>query len=326
MKRELLQILRCPTSGEPLVIESDQAQSPSVEAGTLVTTSGRNRYPIVNGIPRFVPRSNYADNFGMQWNKFRQTQLDSFSGHPISADRFWRATNWRPEDMRGQWVLDAGCGAGRFAEVALSSGANVVAVDLSNAVDAARANLKQHERLHLVQASIYDLPFVAGSFAFVYSLGVLQHTPDVARAFAALPPLLRPGGSLAVDYYEKSWKSALHLKYWARPVTKRLPTQKLFSALEVAVPMMLPISGAIGAIPVVGRLLKRIVPVADYRGEIPLSATQHREWALLDTFDWFAPEFDNPPTHTTARRWMEEAGMKDIEVVKAGHLVARGSK
>jgi hypothetical protein len=68
-----------------------------------------------------VPESNYADNFGMQWNHFRQTQLDSYSGLPNSSDRFWLATHWSPVSLKDQWVLDVGCGAGRFAEVALNA-------------------------------------------------------------------------------------------------------------------------------------------------------------------------------------------------------------
>ena len=33
-------------------------------------------YPVVGGIPRFVPEGSYADNFGFQWTTFRTTQLD----------------------------------------------------------------------------------------------------------------------------------------------------------------------------------------------------------------------------------------------------------
>jgi hypothetical protein len=35
-----------------------------------------NSFPIVNGVPRITLAENYADNFGMQWNKFDKTQLD----------------------------------------------------------------------------------------------------------------------------------------------------------------------------------------------------------------------------------------------------------
>jgi 2-polyprenyl-3-methyl-5-hydroxy-6-metoxy-1,4-benzoquinol methylase len=55
----------------------------------------------------------------MQWNRFSKTQLDSHSGHPISAKRFWEATQWQTRGSRRKLVLDVGCGAGRFAEIAL---------------------------------------------------------------------------------------------------------------------------------------------------------------------------------------------------------------
>ena len=94
MRTELIESLRCPNSGQGLILESDESPTTDIQSGTLITTDGRHRYPIRGGIPRFVPESTYADNFGMQWNRFRDTQLDSFSGHPISADRFWRSTGW----------------------------------------------------------------------------------------------------------------------------------------------------------------------------------------------------------------------------------------
>jgi 2-polyprenyl-3-methyl-5-hydroxy-6-metoxy-1,4-benzoquinol methylase len=199
MRYELLEKLRCPKTGQCLTLDTPETIADAIENGWLVSVDGQHRYSIRNGIPRFVPEVNYADNFGMQWNHFRQTQLDSHSGHPISANRFWLATGWRPEDMKDQWVLDAGCGAGRFAEVALNAGANVVALDYSSAVDACYANLKHHPNLHVVQGDIYALPFPKEFFPFVYSLGVLQHTPYVARAFAALPPMVAGGGKLCVE-------------------------------------------------------------------------------------------------------------------------------
>ncbi len=329
MKPEVLSRLRCPKSGQPLSLESDtatQSAGGEIESGWLVSADGQHRYPIRGGIPRFVPESNYADNFGMQWNHFAKTQFDSHSGHPISVERFWKATAWRPEDLRGQWVLDVGCGSGRFAEVALAAGAQVVALDYSSAVDACYANLRHHPNLHVVQGDIYALPFAPDSFPFVYSLGVLQNTPDVARAFAALPPMLAGGGRLCVDYYEKTFKSRLLPKYWLRPITKRIPKPRLFASLERLVPVMLPISRALARVPVVGKLLKRVVPVANYDGIYPLTEPQLLEWALLDTFDMLAPAYDQPQTAATARRWLEQAGLREIEVLKAGHLVGRGTK
>jgi len=326
MNKILLSILRCPKTGQPLTLQSDDNAGETVSGGCLLSADGQNRYPIRDGVPRFVPENNYADNFGMQWNKFSKTQLDSHSGQPISASRFWTATGWKREDLQDQWVLDIGCGAGRFAEVALQAGASVVALDYSSAVDACYANLRQHPRLHVVQGDVYALPFRAGVFAFVYSLGVLQHTPDVARAFAALPPMLQPGGRICVDFYERSFKSALLPKYWLRPFTKRLAKPRLFNALEFLVPKLLPVSVALGYIPVLGRHLKRAIPVANYVGSLPLSHTQQLEWSLLDTFDWLSPAYDNPQTARTVSEWLTGSGFRDVEVLKAGHLVGRGTK
>jgi SAM-dependent methyltransferase len=292
----------------------------------LLSEDGRCHYPVRDFIPRFVPASNYANNFGMQWNKFRQTQLDSYSGHPISSDRFWEATGWEPEGIAGEWVLDAGCGAGRFAEVALQAGAKVVALDFSGAVDACFANLRHHPNLHVVQGDIYALPFPNASFPFVYSLGVLHHTPDVAKAFATLPPMVTEGGRICTDFYWMRLQTILHMKYLLRPLTKRLPQQQLFRILEGIVPALLKTSQLLGRTPFIGRYLKRLVPVADYKGIYPLDENQFLEWALLDTFDMLGPQYDSPQTAATVSKWMASAGLIRVEVFQKNLLVARGRK
>ena len=325
MNRDLIGLLRCPASGTPLTLADAVEDGARVRSGVLVSESG-GRYPIREFIPRFVREDNYAASFGMQWNRFAATQLDSVSGHPISANRFWHATGWSPADLAGRRVLDVGCGSGRFAEVALGAGAHVVALDYSSAVDACFRNLQDHPRVTVVQGDVYALPLAPQRFDFVYSLGVLQHTPDVEGAFQALPPMLAPGGRLCVDFYEKSWKSALLPKYWLRPVTTKLPKEALFAALRRLVPIMLPVSRAASAVPAIGRHLKRLVPVANYAGELPLDARQLREWALLDTFDWLSPAYDNPQTPPTVAAWLARAGFEDVEVLKAGHLVGRGTR
>jgi len=326
MKIELLDLLRCPESGQVLKLDGTCTGDNEVETGHLISADGQHRYPVVDGIPRFVPASNYADNFGLQWNLFRKTQLDSYSGHPVSADRFWRATNWTPDEMKDQWVLDIGCGSGRFAEVALQAGSKVLALDYSSAVDACYKNLRHYPNLHVVQGDIFALPLIKNGFPFAYSLGVLQHTPNVEAAFAALPPVIADGGKLCVDYYCKRLQSLLSAKYLLRPITKRIPQQHLFQFLKRATPTMLSVSRGLSSVPLFGKVLKRLVPVANYAGVYPLSDKQLHEWALLDTFDMFAPAFDQPQSAPTARRWMEVAGLESIEVLQVGHLVARGIK
>src|SRR5436190_16286116 len=128
MKPALLELLRCPAAGGRLSLASGVTSSPEIEEGTLTCDCCGIAYPIVRGIPRFVEADNYANNFGFQWNRFRETQLDSHTGVPISRRRFLRQTGWNQQTLEGRLVLDAGCGAGRFAEVALSLGANLIAI------------------------------------------------------------------------------------------------------------------------------------------------------------------------------------------------------
>jgi SAM-dependent methyltransferase len=327
MQTELIEILRCPKTGERLILEEPQYKDEQIQSGWLVAESGKHRYPIRDFIPRFAPESNYADNFGMQWNAFRKTQLDSYSGQPISAKRFWVSTGWRPEDFAGKYMLDAGCGAGRFAEIALQAGAKLVALDYSNAVDACYANLKHYPNLHVVQGNIYELPFPKGFFPFVYSFGVLMCTPNVEQAFAEIPPMVAPGGRLCVDFYGLGFGTLFHAKWVFRPITKRIRPQALFRFLQSAVPVLLPVSQLLGSVPGVGVFLKRMIPVANHTGVYPLTAEQVKEWALLDTFDMLAPKYDHPkPTAGRLRRWLEAAGLADVEVFRAGHLIGRGSQ
>jgi SAM-dependent methyltransferase len=326
MKLELLEILRCPKSNQLLSFVQKENTTQDLDSGFLVSQDNNYKYSVESGIPRFVLENNYADSFGMQWNLYAKTQLDSHTGLNISANRFWKATGWSPNELKNKWVLDVGCGSGRFAEIALNAGAKVVALDYSSAVDACKKNFLNHPNLYVVQGDIYELPFDLDTFSFVYSLGVLQHTPDPKSAFMALPLVLKKEGKICVDYYEKSLKSMLLPKYWLRPITKRIPNQKLFSFLKKTTPFLLYCSVLISKLPLFGNTLKRVVPVANYHGILPLNTQQHLEWSLLDTFDWLSPEHDHPQTSVTIRQWMNDANIRDIEILKAGHLVSRGKK
>ncbi len=115
-----------------------------------------------------MPLENYASGFGLQWNTYRRTQLDSFTGIPISAERLKRIAGGTLEMFQGKTVLEAGCGAGRFTEIMLDSGANVWAVDLSTAVDANYENCHNKPGYTVCQADILSLPFARGNLISWY--------------------------------------------------------------------------------------------------------------------------------------------------------------
>jgi uncharacterized protein YbaR (Trm112 family)/ubiquinone/menaquinone biosynthesis C-methylase UbiE len=326
MKEGLLDILCCPDCGGDLNLLKAKITTNEIEEGELGCKGCGNVYPIIRSIPRFVPPENYASNFGFQWNQFLKTQLDSHTGKPIARERFLIRINCHPAELDNRMVLDVGCGAGRYAEVALSMGARLVAVDYSSAVDACWQNLRPYFQLNVVQADIYHLPFKSSSFEFVYCFGVLQHTPHVEEAFMALPAQLVSGGRLSVDVYAKLFLNAIWPKYWLRPFTKGMPTDRLFPRVLSMVKFLFPVSIAIGRIPYIGHKLRYVIPMANYEGIFPLTMEQLREWAVLDTFDMLSPFHDHPQSESTLRKWFQQAGMQDVQVFRPEFIVGRGIK
>ena len=124
------------------------------------------KYKIINSIPRFVNSSNYSDAFGLQWNKYRTTQLDSFTGTTISEDRLQNSISFPLDKLKGKLVLEVGSGAGRFTEVLLKYGATVYSSDYSNAVEANYKNNMPNKNLFLFQADLNNLPLDDNKFDF----------------------------------------------------------------------------------------------------------------------------------------------------------------
>ena len=74
-----------------VVYDSENSDN-SGSSGKLIM--GDRDIPIVDGISRFVEKNNYANNFSIQWNEFKKTQYDSYTGMTFTADRFWQNTKW----------------------------------------------------------------------------------------------------------------------------------------------------------------------------------------------------------------------------------------
>jgi len=290
--------------------------SPLVKSGDRYVDEAGHAFPIVRDVPRFVTESNYADNFGFQWNKFQKTQIDKDTPDELSLskERFFVETAWDKEDLTGKDVLEVGSGAGRFSQIVLDhTKANLYSIDYSDAVSANFRNNGHHgDRFHLVQASVYEMPFPDNAFDKVFCFGVLQHTPDFHKSVRALVAKAKPGAEIIVDFYAiNGWWTKLHAKYIFRPITKRWSHEVLLRRIEQNVGWMMALcrfNDRLG----IGRLVNRFIPVVDIKGTLPpnLSAEQLREWVILDTFDMFSPEHDHPQRLSTVAAWFEEAGAR----------------
>ena len=254
-------------------------------------------FPIRAGVARFVTDEAYSDSFGFEWNIFARTQLDSARGDSVSQDTFVMKTGWSLESLRGKVVLDAGCGMGRFAEVCADAGAEVYAVDLSRAVDAAARNLAGRPNVHIFQADVMHLPCPEASFDLIYSIGVLHHMPDTRAAFLRLVPFLKLGGHIAIWVYSRRLKMLVGSEV-LRLVTPRLPRHWLLKAARIAIPLR-----AVHLVPFVGRVTSILLPT---------SVDPDPEWRWLDTFDWYSPRYQWKHSYEEVEGWFREAGLIDI--------------
>ena len=315
MRPTLLQWLVCPECRGTLSCRTDAiGDDDEIVTGELRCNGCQQIYPITRGIPRFVASENYAASFGYQWTRFRQEQIDSLNGTRQSEHRLRTETTWTPEWLEGKWILDAGCGAGRFLEVASrTEQCQTVGVDISEAVDAVQETLTGRRNVHLVQASLFNLPFRPRSFDGVYCIGVIQHTPDPLRAVRSLAQMVRDGGQIALTMYERQAFTMLYSKYWIRPLSRRIRPQRLLAAIKIAMPPLFALTEVLFRIPLLKRVFRFLIPVANYVDVTDLSMRQRYRWAVLDTFDMLAPAYDAPQREQDIVATLSEAGVHDIQ-------------
>ena len=269
------------------------------------------RYPIVNDIPRFVDSDVYVGSFSFEWNTHERTQIDIYRDDQPSEREFRAKTAFTPEFLKGKLILDAGVGAGRYADIASRWGADVVGVDLSYAVEAAQRNVGSRPNVWVAQADIAALPFRAASFDVIFSIGVLHHTPNTELYFNKLVPLLKPEGVIAIWVYPKTEAYVIRQR-WVRFVNK-LPASVFYRWCRWFVPwaerhLDHPLMGA----------LRRVFPFPTHGLGV--------EYDILDTFDGYSPTFHGIHSPEEVEAWFRDAGLVDILRPSDWDTCVRGTK
>ena len=224
------------------------------------------------------------------------------SGNPDTSISFHARTGFSKEIGKDtNLVLDAGCGVGRYMSIALELGAEVVGMDLSSSVDQAMGNVGHQPNCHLVQGDLNNPPFNTQTFDYIFSLGVLHHTPDPFASFQALTPLIKPGGNMAISVYPQTpfYTSSQRL----RKITTRMNKRVLYTLTTLMTMFLYPLY----KVP----FLKLLYPYA------PISMHRKFDWRRLDTFDCYSPKYQHTYTHYEIFQWFKKEGFTNIEVLEA---------
>jgi len=155
---------------------------------------------------------------------------------------------------------------------------------------------------------LLKLPFAPRSFDQIYSLGVLDHTPDPRAAFLSLARLVKPGGRIVVWLYPRERRLVEWIMNAQRAVSTRLP----LGWLDVLCRLSAPLGGLKRGLLSSRRWLIQRLGVALHLATIGVSMHPDPEVRVCDTLDWYAPRYLSRHTFDQVAEWFVEAGLTDL--------------
>jgi ubiquinone/menaquinone biosynthesis C-methylase UbiE len=254
-----------------------------------------------------------AGGFGREWSTFTQgdRELTAELRARLFADYF-AIFPWEALPAQGATGIDVGCGSGRWAALVAPRVARLHLVDVSaEALDVARANLADAANVSFHHAAIEDIPLPDGSLDFAYSLGVLHHVPDTARAIGDIARKLRPGAPLLVYlYYAFDNRPSWYRMIWQASTAVRVILSRSPYFLQIAVSQLIAT--------LVYWPFARLARMLDAAGVLPASwpLSYYRDMSFYvmrtDAFDRFCTRLEQRFTRAQIETMLRAAGFEDI--------------
>jgi ubiquinone/menaquinone biosynthesis C-methylase UbiE/uncharacterized protein YbaR (Trm112 family) len=305
----------------------------AVAEASLACRGCSARYPIRDGIPRFVTADAGETSFARQWREFHRLQRDSYSGTTQVRDLILARTRWSPDHLRGKVVVECGCGSGNDTEVLadlVGPDGMLISFDYSSAVDHVPPDVRARPQLQLLQADIMRIPLAPEAFDVVYCHRVIQHTPDPARAFVQMASCVAPGGEFFLHCYDTHPRSRFQAKYLYRPITKRLPYEVTHKLVTLAGPVMIPLVKRLQKLGPLGYLPRAFIPFVNLDRVIDpdsrLTREERYQYSVLVTIDALTPAYDLPQSPRTLHRWFTAHGFERIELLGRNPVLMKGHR
>ena len=227
--------------------------------------------------------------FSYRWGKHPDPQK--------GIENFLNKTGWRPEDLSGKVVLDAGCGCGQFLKVLRDIDVQLVGIDVSMAALEAAAKVLEGRKAPwtLVHANLLTSVLGEGCVDAAYSIGVLHHTANPALGFEQVARWVKPGGRLAVWVYVTHTDDpvARMAMDFLHAITKRCQPGALYEAIAEWAPRVRDAyAGSWGP-------LQQVLRVSNLEDD---------EQCISDTYDWHCPQYRFGHTLEEVRCWYRDNG------------------
>ena len=331
--------LRCPCCRAAFAVEVREERAGVVREAALRAPCGR-AFPVIEGVPRILPPDLAADlparhpafferhpdlgpvaptavrpdslrtqrAFGDEWRRFPELLA-------VHERIFhWYFEGPRPPVFEGRRVLDAGCGMGRWLHFVRRSGAEVVGMDASPAIDVAAA--REGDAADFVQADLRWPPFPPSSFDLVYSFGVVHHLEEPEAGVGALAGLVRPGGELRLYVYRSLEDEGLARRALLGAVTllRRVTTRLPYAALHAVSWMVSALATAFFLLPrrllrraALGDRLTRGLPLVHY-ADVPF------RMLVAEQFDRVGAPLEGRYRADEVEGWLRRAGL-EVEAI-----------
>ncbi len=324
MHKKFLKIFKCPYSNKNLLLDITKEKEDIILDGYLYTDDTKYKYPIINGIPRFVDSNNYSKSFGWQWKKWSKVQFEENNiGKPMqnhTTEMFNAITEMNYSNLSNDYILEIGCGSGRFLDILKNKNCTIIGIDNSESIDVTYKNLENVDKtkLLLVQCDTYNLPFKDSSFNHIYSIGVLHHTPNPTKIINNIFKILKSKGSFSLTVYNKnSYYSLPNVNMWRKFFNFLHPFLGFYPALIYSYFTVIFL-----------RPITRLNKIFDILIRIPFPFCNEKDfkWSLLDTFDSVTPKYQNTYETYEVYNWLKNNNFTNIVPTNWGSCSFKGQK
>jgi ubiquinone/menaquinone biosynthesis C-methylase UbiE len=249
-------------------------------------------------------------DFGEEWKKFAVHNDDSVK--ELRKEYF----DIIDETIvnKDTYMIDIGCGSGRWTDYFVDKAGFIEAVDPSDAILVADKMLGKKDNVRTTKASVDTIPWDDETFDFGMSIGVLHHIPDTKQALINCVKKIKRGGHFYVYLYYRFdnrgiiFKTIFYLSNGLRKIISRMPQGlKRFTCDMLAVLIYWPLSRFAG--------LLHSLKLPNVAKKIPLEPYYNKPFYNLrnDCLDRFGTKLEQRFLKPEIEAMMQEAGLTEIK-------------